>query len=86
MNIGNHVDLPILTCSLSTTASPTSLPPITRPATAPGMLFRSKALDTILVTATEQSGVVGEGFHSVAFPAASERARFLWFCQVDADT
>lgn len=30
------------------------------------------------VTAMLQSGVVGEGFHIVALPAANERPRFLY--------
>ena len=32
----------------------------------------------IFVVAILQRGVDGEGFHIVAFPAANERARFLW--------
>jgi hypothetical protein len=31
----------------------------------------------ILVVATAQRGVVGEGFHKVAFPAAKDNERFL---------
>lgn len=62
---------------LCTKASPTSFPPVTRPATAPGILFFSRTLETILVTAIEHSGVVGEGFHMVALPAAIEMERFL---------
>jgi len=30
--------------------------------------------------AIEHNGVVGEGFHIVAFPVASKRARFLLLC------
>ena len=62
---------------LCTIASPTSFPPVTRPATAPGILFFSSTLETILVTAIEHSGVVGEGFQMVALPAAIEMDRFL---------
>ena len=62
---------------LCTKASPTSFPPVTRPATAPGILFFSRTLETILVTAIEHSGVVGEGFQMVALPAAIEMERFL---------
>ena len=62
---------------LCTKASPTSFPPVTRPATAPGILFFSSTLETILVTAIEHSGVVGEGFQMVALPAAIEMERFL---------
>lgn len=62
---------------LSTTASPTSLLPMTRLAAAPGMLLRSKTPETIFVTAIEQREVLGDGFHNVALPAANERARFL---------
>lgn len=62
---------------LCTNASPTSFPPETRPATAPGTPFFSKTLATILVTAMEHSGVLGEGFQIVALPAAIEIARFL---------
>lgn len=58
-------------------AAPASLPPVTRPATAPFIPFASKTLETILVTATAQRGVLGDGFQSVAFPAAIESARFL---------
>ena len=65
------------TSELWTTASPTSLPPVTRPATAPGTPFFSSTLETIFVTAMEQSGVLGAGFQSVAFPAAKDNARFL---------
>jgi hypothetical protein len=50
---------------------------VTSPATAPGILFFSSTLETILVTAIEQSGVVGEGFQIVALPAAIEIERFL---------
>lgn len=32
----------------------------------------------ILVTAIAQRGVVGDGFHTVAFPAAKDNARFLF--------
>ena len=70
---------PMSTSWLWTTASPTSLPPVTRPATAPGTSFFSRTPETILVTAMEQSGVVGEGFQIVALPAAIEIARFLHF-------
>lgn len=65
------------TSRLCTNASPTSFPPVTRPATAPGISFFSNTLETILVTAMEHSGVVGEGFQMVAFPAAIEMERFL---------
>src|SRR5216684_571964 len=65
------------TSSLCTIASPTSLPPVTRPATAPGISFFSKTPETILVTAMEHNGVLGEGFQIVALPAAIEIARFL---------
>ncbi len=65
------------TSRLSTKASPTSLPPVTRPATAPGTSFFSKTPAMILVTAMEHSGVLGEGFQIVALPAAIEIARFL---------
>jgi hypothetical protein len=65
------------TSRLCTKASPTSFPPVTRPATAPGILFLSNTLETILVTAMEHRGVVGEGFQMVAFPAAIEMERFL---------
>ena len=41
------------------------------------MLFFSSTLETILVTAMEHSGVVGDGFQIVAFPAAIEMERFL---------
>jgi hypothetical protein len=50
---------------------------MTRPATAPGISLRSRTLETIFVTAMEQRGVVGDGFQSVALPAANERAKFL---------
>jgi hypothetical protein len=50
---------------------------VTRPATAPGTPFFSKTPPTILVTAMEHSGVLGEGFQIVALPAAIEIARFL---------
>lgn len=65
------------TSSLSTTASPTSLSPMTRPATAPGMPFFSRTDAIILVVAMLVRGVVGEGFQRVAFPAARDSARFL---------
>ena len=71
--------LPMSTSWLCTTASPTSLPPVTRPATAPGISFFSNTPETILVTAMEHSGVLGEGFQMVALPAAIEIARFLHF-------
>ena len=54
-----------------------SLPPMTSPATAPGTPFLSRTPDIILVTAIEHKGVVGDGFQMVAFPAASDNARFL---------
>lgn len=69
--------LPSSTSLLSTRASPVSLPPVTKPATAPGIPFLSSTLDTIFVTAIAHNGVVGDGFQIVAFPAANERARFL---------
>jgi len=69
--------LPSSTLLLSTSALPVSLPPVTKPATAPGTPLLSSTLDTIFVTAMAHKGVVGEGFHIVAFPAANERARFL---------
>jgi hypothetical protein len=71
------VFIPKSTYWLSTTAPPASLPPVTSPATAPGIPFCSKTLEIILVTAMEQSGVVADGFQRVAFPAARDRARFL---------
>ena len=64
------------TLGLPTTASPTALPPVTNPATAPGTPFLSSTLETIFVTAMEQSGVLGAGFQSVALPAASDRDKF----------
>jgi hypothetical protein len=64
------------TSLLSTIACPTSLPPVTRPATAPGIPFFSKTPETILVTAIEHNGVLCEGFQIVALPAAIEIARF----------
>ncbi len=70
---------PMSTSWLSAIDSPTSLPPVTRPATAPGTPFRSKTPETILVTAMEHSDVLGEGFQIVALPAAIEIARFLHF-------
>lgn len=33
----------------------------------------------IFVMAMEQRGVLGDGFQSVAFPAAKDRAKFLFF-------
>lgn len=63
---------------LSTTASPTSLSPTTRPATAPGIPFFSRTAEMIFVTAIEHRGVVFEGFHKVAFPAARLKERFLY--------
>jgi hypothetical protein len=45
----------------------------------PGTPFFSKTPETILVTAMEHSGVLGEGFQIVALPAAIEIARFLHF-------
>jgi hypothetical protein len=62
---------------LSTIASPTSFPPVMRVDTAPGMPFFSSTPEIIFVTAMEQSGVVGEGFHTFALPATSEREKFL---------
>lgn len=58
-------------------ASPMSLPPVTRLAIAPGRPFFSNTFAIKDVTAIEHNGVVGEGFHMVAFPAAKESARFL---------
>ena len=58
-------------------ASPHSLSPVTKLATAPEILFCSKTFEMMFVTAMEQSGVVGEGFHTVALPAAMDNARFL---------
>jgi hypothetical protein len=69
--------LPRSTSLLSTMASPVSFPPTIRAATAPGTPFLSRTLATILVTAIEHSGVVGDGFQTVALPAAMERATFL---------
>ena len=65
------------TSLLSATPSPTSFPPVTRLATAPGRPFLSSTLATIFVTAMEHSDVVGDGFHIVALPAAIEIERFL---------
>jgi len=62
---------------LSTIASPISFPPVMRVDTAPGMPFLSSTPAIILVTAMEQSGVLGEGFHTFALPAASESEKFL---------
>ena len=58
-------------------AEPTSFPPVTRPATAPGILFLSRTPETILVTAIEHKGVLGDGFQTVALPAANASAKFL---------
>lgn len=58
-------------------ASPTSFPPHTRPAAAPSTPFCSSTFAIIFVVATAQSGVVGDGFHSVALPAASDNDKFL---------
>ena len=69
--------LPSSTSLHPTSASPVSLPPVTKPATAPGIPFLSSTLDTNFVTAIAHNGVVGDGFQIVAFPAANERARFL---------
>jgi len=74
------ISLPKSTFRLSTTAAPTSLPPVIKPATAPGIPLRSRTLEIIFVIAMEQRGVLGDGFQSVALPAASERARFLNAC------
>jgi hypothetical protein len=49
---------------------------VTRVATAPGIPFLTKTSAMIFVTAMEHSGVVGEGFQMVLFPAASDRAKF----------
>ena len=65
------------TSLLCTKASPTSFPPVTRPAAAPGTPFFSKTPETILVTAMEHNGVLGEGFQIVALPTAIEMAKFL---------
>ena len=70
-------DIPISTSWLSTTARPIGVPPMTSPATAPGISFFSRTLATILVVAIEHNGVLGAGFHNVALPAANESARFL---------
>jgi len=48
-----------------------------RLATAPGIPFLSRTSDIILVTAIAQSGVVGDGFQIVEFPAARDIAKFL---------
>jgi len=69
--------LPSSTFRLSTIASPDSLPPVTKLATAPGIPFFSSMLETIFVTAIAHKGVVGEGFQIVVLPAARDRARFL---------
>jgi len=69
--------LPSSTSWLSTIALPVSLPPVTRLATAPGIPFLSRTVDTIFVTAMAHKGVVGDGFQIVAFPAAKESAKFL---------
>lgn len=37
----------------------------------------------ILVVAIADRGPLGEGFHNVALPAASESDRFLWEANVD---
>jgi len=58
-------------------ASPTSFPPVMSVDTAPGTPFFSRTSEMIFVTAMEQSGVLGEGFHTFALPAASESAKFL---------
>jgi len=68
---------PSSTSRLSAIASPVSLPPVTRLATAPGIPFFSRTVETIFVTAIAHRGVVGDGFQIVAFPAARESARFL---------
>lgn len=65
------------TSLLSATPSPTSFPPVTRLAIAPGRPFLSSTPATIFVTAMEHSDVVGDGFHIVALPAAIEIERFL---------
>lgn len=65
------------TSLLPTTASPTSLPPVTSPATAPGRPFLSSTLEMMFVMAIEHNGVEGDGFQSVALPATKDNAKFL---------
>jgi hypothetical protein len=81
VNVGNKYGpeeiLPSGTSALSTTASPTSLPPVTRAEAAPGIPFRSNTLAMIFVTAMAHNGVVGEGFQTFAFPAAKDNEKFL---------
>lgn len=64
------------TALLSVIATPTSLPPVTKDETAPGTPFFSKTWAMILVTAMAHNGVEGDGFHSVALPAAKDREKF----------
>lgn len=68
--------VPKSTSRLSTVAAPTSFPPVTSVATA-GIPFFFSTSETIFVTAMEHRGVLGEGFHKVALPAANDNARFL---------
>ena len=51
---------------------------MTSPATAPGTPFLSRTPATIFVTAIEHRGVLGDGFQSVALPAARDNAKFLF--------
>lgn len=63
---------------LATNCSPIGWSPQTRPAIAAGKPLRSNTPAMILVVAIADKGVVGDGFHSVALPAANESDRFLW--------
>lgn len=74
----NQTIIPRSISRLFTKDTPISSLPVTRPATAPGKPFFSKTFEIIDVTAMEHRGVVGEGFHIVAFPAARDKARFLY--------
>ena len=44
---------------------------------APGIPLLSRTRETMLITAMEHKGVVGDGFQMVAFPAAIDSAKFL---------
>jgi hypothetical protein len=68
---------PMSTPASSTTASPTSLPPVTKAERAPERPFFSNTEAMIFVVAMAHNEVLGAGFQTVALPAASDSDRFL---------